>query len=68
MGDRRMKLTTREKAKLFDELRSMARYEEPVDGVHNGWHSIIVTIDQDSGTCPHKFTSALKATIRENKE
>jgi len=58
-----MRLTTREKAKLYDELRSMARYEEPVEGVHNGWHSIIIN-SEDDDPCPHKFTSALRKSIR----
>lgn len=58
-----MRLTTREKAKLYDELRSMARYERPVEGYHNGWHTLLIHTKETN--TPANFSSAVKAVIKE---
>jgi len=59
-----MRLTTREKAKLYDALRSMARFESESHGYHNGFHQI--TFGSSKHATPENFTTALKAKIRED--
>ena len=55
-------LTIKEKAKLYDEIRKLAEYDEPSYGYHNGGWTIHVQVKGDKD-CPRNFTTALKRMI-----